>query len=91
MQKKEFIIIPRSKELKLYEQYNFNTFMLPLNNYSIGFDAYFNIDEINEYSKKYNIYVIINKFLHNQIYEFKKIYNKFNNNIKFVIEDIGLT
>ena len=87
MQEKAFIIIPRKKEL-----YNgFNSFCLPLKDYSIGFDVYFDIDEINELSNKYNIYVLINKFLHLKIYDFKKIYNKFNNNIKFIVEDIGLT
>lgn len=91
MQKKEFIIIPKHKELELYEKYNFNTFILPLKDYSIGFDSYFDIDEINGYSNKYTIYVIMNKFLHNNIYSFKDIYNKFNKNIKFIVEDIGLT
>lgn len=91
MQKKEFIIIPKQKELELYEKYNFNTFILPLKDYSIGFDIYYDIDEINEYSNKYNVYVIMNKFLHMDIYKFKKIYKKFNNNIKFIVEDIGLS
>ena len=48
MQKEKYLIIPNKKELKLYEKYNFNTFILPLEDYSIGFDVYFNIDEINE-------------------------------------------
>lgn len=90
MQKKEYLIVPNKKELELYTKYNFNTFILPLEGYSIGFNIYFNIDEINELSCKYNIYIIINKFLHNNINEFKKIYNKFNKNIRFIIEDIGL-
>ncbi len=91
MQKERYLIIPKTKELKLYEEYNFNTFILPLKDYSIGFDVYYDIDEINNYSNKHEIYVIINKFLHRQIDEFKKIYNRFNNSIKFIIEDIGLT
>ena len=48
MQKKEFIILPKRKELKLYEEYGFNTFILPLKDYSIGFNVYFDIDEINK-------------------------------------------
>ncbi len=90
MQTKEFLIIPNTKELKLYQEYNFNTFILPLENYSIGFDVYFNINEINKISLEYNTYVIINKMLHMSIYDFKKIYPKFNKNIKFIVEDIGL-
>lgn len=91
MQKEKYLIIPRKKELKLYDKYNFNTFILPLKDYSIGFDVYYDIDEINEYSKSREIFVIINKFLHKKIDDFRKIYNKFNNNIKFIVEDIGLT
>ena len=89
MQKEKYLIIPNKKELKLFS--NFNTFILPLKDYSIGYDVYFDIDEINGYSNKYTIYVIMNKFLHNNIYSFKDIYNKFNKNIKFIVEDIGLT
>ena len=91
MQKEKFIIIPNKKELELYEKYNFNTFILPLKDFSIGFDVYFDIKEINEISKKHNVYVILNKFLHRQIDEFRKIYNNFNKNIKFIVEDIGTT
>ena len=91
MQKKEFIIIPNKKELDLYTSYNFNTFILPLEGYSIGFNVYYTIEEINELSLKYNLYVIMNKFLHKRIEEFRKIYSKFNSNIKFIVEDIGLT
>ena len=91
MQKKEYLIIPNKKELDLYTSYNFNTIILPLEGYSIGFNVYYTIDEINELSLKYNVYVIMNKFLHKKIEEFKKIYNKFNSNIKFIVEDIGLT
>jgi len=90
MQKKEFIIIPNNKDLNVYEKYNLNTFILPLEDYSIGYDVYYTIDEINELSKKYKIYVMMNKFLHMKIYDFKKIYSKFNKDIMFIVEDIGL-
>ena len=88
MQKKEFIILPNNKELKLFD--NFNTFILPLKDYSIGYNVYFTIDEINEISKNKTVYVMMNKFLHMQIYEFEKLYDKFNKNIKFIVEDLGL-
>lgn len=91
MQKKEYLIIPNKKELNLYTSYNFNTFILPLDEYSIGFNVYYTIEEINELSLKYNVYVMMNKFLHKKIEEFRKIYSKFNSNIKFIVEDIGLT
>ena len=90
MQKKEFIILPNDKEFKLYNKYDLNTFILPLKDYSIGYQTYFDIDEINELSNDYKVYVIMNKFLHRDIYEFEKIYPRFNNNIMFIVEDIGL-
>ncbi len=91
MQKKEYLIIPNKKELDLYTKYNFNTFILPLDGYSIGFNVYYDIEEINKLSLEHNIYVIMNKFLHRKIDGFRKIYKEFNKNIKFIVEDIGLT
>ena len=88
MQKEKYLIIPNKKELELYN--NFNAFILPLKGYSIGYDVYFDIDEINELSDSYEIYVMMNKFLHMKIYDFKELYPKFNDNIKFIVEDIGL-
>ena len=85
------IILPNKKELELYKKYNLNTFLLPLEDYSIGFNCYFNIDEINEISTNNTVYVLLNKFLHQRINEFRELYPKFNENIKFIIEDIGLT
>lgn len=91
MQKKEFLIIPNTHDLKLYEDYNFNSFVLPLEGYSIGYNTYFTLDEINNLSNSHTIYVIMNKLLHMHIYDFKEIYPKFNSNIKFIVEDIGLS
>lgn len=88
MQKKEFIILPKRKELKLYEEYGFNTFILPLKDYSIGFNVYFDIDEINKIAKCNTVYVIMNRLLHKQVYDFDL--SKFDDNIKFIVEDIGL-
>ena len=85
------IILPNKKDLSIYKTYNLNTFLLPLENYSIGFNVYFNIKEINEISNNNTVYVLMNKFLHLNIEEFKKIYNLFNKKIKFIVEDIGLT
>ena len=90
MQKKEFIILPNNKDLSLYKEYNINSLILPLEDYSIGFNVYFNIDEINEISKSFKVYVIVNKFLHMSIYDFKELYPKFNKDIMFIVEDIGL-
>lgn len=87
--KKEILIIPNDKIL---ESYKCNSFILPLKDYSIGFDAYFNIDEINKFSSFYNVSVIINKFLHkDDLNNIKKELLKFNDNIKyFFIEDFSL-
>ena len=88
MQKKKFLIIPNKKDLELFN--NFNVFILPLKDYSIGYNVYFDIDEINELSKNHEIYVLVNKFLHKKIYDFESIYPKFSKDIKFIVEDIGL-
>ena len=72
MQKKEYLIIPNKKELDSYTKYNFNTFILPLEKYSIGFNVYYSLEEVNELSLEHNIYVIMNKFLHRNIEEFRK-------------------
>ena len=82
MQKKEFIIIPNSKRLSSFKV---NKFILPLEDYSIGFDVYFDVKEINRISEKYDVIVIMNKFLHRKIDDFRKIYNFFNYKIKFMI------
>ncbi len=84
----EKIILPNKKDLKYYEKYGINTFLLPLEEYSVGCDVYFNIDEINMYSNEYTIYVYMNKFLHKEIDKFNV--DLFNKNIKFIVEDIGL-
>lgn len=91
MQKEKYLIIPNKKDLSLYKEYGFNTFILPLEDYSIGFDVYFNINEINNLSVDNTIYVMVNRFLHLSISEFSKLYDKFNGCVKFIVEDIGLT
>ena len=88
MQKEKFLIIPNSKELELFD--NFSTFILPLKDYSIGFNVEFDYLEINEIAKSKKVYVIMNKFLHMKLYDFEKLYKKFNTNIMFIVEDIGL-
>ena len=89
MQKK--IILPNKRNLKFYKKYDINTFLLPLEGYSIGCDVYFDVNTINQYAKDYEVYVFMNKLLHRDIESFRTIYPKFDKSIKFVIEDIGLT
>ena len=67
--------------------------ILPLKDYSIGFDVYYTVSEINSLSRKLNISVIINKFLHKE--DIKNIINIINeleiDNIKYIfVEDLGL-
>ncbi len=90
MQEDKYLIIPRSKRLSEYTKKEFYTFALPLKGYSIGYDTYFTLEEINKYSSKFTVFVIMNKLLHRSIEEFKILYSKFNDNIKFIVEDIGL-
>lgn len=83
----DFYVIPNNKDAV------FNNLILPLKDYSIGFDVYYTVSEINSLSKKLNISVIINKFLHKE--DIKNIINIINeleiDNIKYIfVEDLGL-
>ena len=83
----DFYVIPNNKDVV------FNNLILPLKDYSIGFDVYYTVSEINSLSKKVNISVIINKFLHKE--DIKNIINIINeleiDNIKYIfVEDLGL-
>lgn len=81
-----FYIIPNNKDILL------NNLILPLEDYSIGFDVYYKVEEINKLSEKYNISVIINKFMHKtDIKNIGGILNKLINIKYFFIEDLGLT
>lgn len=83
----DFYVIPNNKDAV------FNNLILPLKDYSIGFDVYYTVSEINSLSEKLNISVIINKFLHKE--DIKNIINIINeleiDNIKYIfVEDLGL-
>lgn len=83
----DFYVIPNNKDVI------FNNLILPLKDYSIGFDVYYTVSEINSLSRKLNISVIINKFLHKE--DIKNIINIINeleiDNIKYIfVEDLGL-
>lgn len=85
------IFIPGNKEqIKTISNNGFNSFILPVENLSIGFSCYFNFEEIEELSKKYDIYLMINRFFHNDLIE--KAIEKLNTiNVKgLIIEDLGL-
>lgn len=87
-----YIAIPNNKKnIKLLKQKGFNSFILPLKDYSIGFENYYSVKEINELAKKYHISIIINKFLHKD--DLNKIIDilKDLRNIKgYFIEDLSL-
>lgn len=83
----DFYVIPNNKDVI------FNNLILPLKDYSIGFDVYYTVSEINSLSRKLNVSVIINKFLHKE--DIKNIINIINeleiDNIKYIfVEDLGL-
>ena len=69
-----FYIIPNSKDISL------DNLILPLEGYSIGFDVYYSLEEINKLASKYSVSVIINKFMHKtDIENIKSILNKLTN------------
>lgn len=83
----DFYVIPNNKDVV------FNNLILPLKDYSIGFDVYYTVSKINSLSRKLNVSVIINKFLHKE--DIKNIINIINeleiDNIKYIfVEDLGL-
>lgn len=80
-------IIPKDDN---FERYGSKSFILPLSGFAVGFEKYFTIKEINEYSSKYEVSVIINKFMHKE--ELKEVKNiiKEINNIKYLfVEDFA--
>lgn len=86
------LFIPGNKEqIKAICKNGFNSFILPVENMSIGFDAYFTLEEINVLSKEHDIYLMINKFFHHaEISEVIKILDGLENIKGMFIEDLGL-
>lgn len=88
----KYLFIPNNKRMiKTISNNGFNSFILPLENYSIGFDNYYSVKDINRLSKKYEVSIIINKFLHKK--DLENINNILENikNIKgYFIEDLSL-
>ena len=84
----KFYIIPNNKDVN-----NINEeLILPLDDFSIGFDVYFNVEEINELSSNRKVSVVINKLFHKDLLEeFKLIKDKLNNIEYYFIEDFGLS
>lgn len=85
------IVVPNKQDIEYYTKYGFNSFILPLEGYSLGCDIYFSLQEINKFAKKYKVFVLMNRLLHRDIEKFKDIYNNFDSSIMFIVEDIGLT
>lgn len=90
---KKFLFIPKNNRvIKTLLEQGFSSFILPLKNYSIGFDKYYSVSEINKLASKYEVSVIINKFLHKKELEsIKEILPKLNNIKGFFIEDLSLS
>lgn len=85
---KRYFIIPNDKKMN---EYNNDSFILPLKDFSVGFDVYFDIDEINKLSSIYNVSVIINRFIHEKDLDIvKKELLKLNNVELFFVEDFSL-
>ena len=83
----KFYIIPNSKEINKFPE----NLILPLEDYSIGFDRYFCVREIKDISKSREVCVIINKLLHkSDIENIKKILSNLKNVTYFFISDLGL-
>lgn len=83
----KYYMIPNSKELETFKE----ELILPLKDFSIGFDSYFDLSEIKEISKTRKVNVMINKFLHSKkIEEIKPIIDDLTKYVNlFFVEDIG--
>lgn len=89
----KYLIIPKTRDLNKLKAKGFNSFILPLNKYSIGFNVYFDYNEINELSKNENIYIMINRFMHkNDLIDIEKVLKNIEiERIKGIfIEDLGI-
>jgi len=83
-----FYMIPNKRNLSLFKE----NLILPLKGYSIGFDEYFDSEEIEEISKTREVNVIINKFLHKgEINSIKEVIERMPSVKYFFVEDLGLT
>lgn len=83
----KFYMIPNSKDLSFYD----DDIILPLKDYSIGFDVYFEAKKIESIAKTRNVSVIINIFLHREKIESIKSIIKLMPSVKyFFVEDLGL-
>ena len=61
----KYIVIPDSiNDLSIYKEKNIDTFIVGLLDYSINYPTV-NIDEIKELSKKYNLFIAVNKNIFN--------------------------
>ena len=84
----KYFMIPSDKDLEKYKE----ELVLPLLNYSIGFDIYFTSEEIIKISKIRKVNVIINRLLHkNDIDSIKGIIDSLKESVSlFIVEDLGL-
>lgn len=77
------IVKPEAKEINKYIDLGINTFLLPLENYSVEFNSYFSFKEIKDIKEKYsdlNIFVSINKNIFNsELEDLEKILIEFDN------------
>jgi len=61
----KYVVIPNSiNEITFYNEKGINTFIIGLEDYCINYPS-FNINEIKELSKKYNLFVALNKNIFN--------------------------
>ncbi len=84
----KYFMIPSDKELDKYKE----ELVLPLLNYSIGFNVYFDKEEIINISKSRKVNVIINRLLHKEdIDSIKSVLDSLKDSVNlFFIEDLGL-
>lgn len=83
----KYYMIPNSKNLNKFTQ----ELILPLEEYSIGFDVYFTCEEIEKIAKTREVNVIINSFLHkDKLKNIEDILKRMPSVKYFFIEDLGL-
>jgi collagenase-like PrtC family protease len=89
---KNRLFVPNNKDqIKTIVKYGFNSFVLPFENFCVGFNTCFNLSEIKELSEKHDIYLIINKLFHyNEIESIISLLSSLENIKGFIIEDLGL-
>lgn len=89
MKNKFLISINKLSDIEVYKKVGVTTFLLPLQNFAVGYENSFNIEEINKYGK--DNYCLVNRMLDCKgIDELKNVILQLKTIKGIIFEDIGV-